>query len=280
MDISRLESFNFLKSNLRIALQKELGVVDDSYLNRLTFAWMDDRHNSSHRYDELERYLTPNSVILDCAAGCGTFVFCGLLNRYSVFGIEPEDWKREFCKKKVNDFGYDESWINRIKPGYAEELPFDDNSFCVVSSHQTIEHVDDVTRAVREFFRVVRPGGVIQISCPSYAGTYEPHYQLPWLPLFPKFFANFYLRMLGRDTQLLSELNYVTERSLLGLLELEASRCNVSISIRNVQEEKLKVNLRKLRLSPNPLILTFFKYFNYLRNLFVKDTQINIIVEC
>lgn len=43
----------------------------------------------------------------------------------------------------------------------AEELPFEDRSFDIVFGHAVLHHIPDLERAMAEFRRVLRPGGVI-----------------------------------------------------------------------------------------------------------------------
>jgi ubiquinone/menaquinone biosynthesis C-methylase UbiE len=43
----------------------------------------------------------------------------------------------------------------------AAELPFDDDSFDLVFGHAVLHHLPDLERALREFRRVLRPGGTI-----------------------------------------------------------------------------------------------------------------------
>jgi ubiquinone/menaquinone biosynthesis C-methylase UbiE len=60
--------------------------------------------------------------------------------------------------------------------GNAEELPFAGESFDVVVSCETIEHVPNVDKAVSEMFRVTRPNGRLFLTTPNYAnfmGLYE-----------------------------------------------------------------------------------------------------------
>lgn len=60
--------------------------------------------------------------------------------------------------------------------GDAQSLPFSDNSFDIVVSCETIEHLPDVQAALREMFRVARPGGRLFLTTPNYfnfMGLYE-----------------------------------------------------------------------------------------------------------
>jgi len=51
--------------------------------------------------------------------------------------------------------------------GNAMSLPFPDSSFDVVSGYQMLEHVPDPERALSEFARVLRPGGVVCVVGPN-----------------------------------------------------------------------------------------------------------------
>jgi ubiquinone/menaquinone biosynthesis C-methylase UbiE len=60
--------------------------------------------------------------------------------------------------------------------GDAQNLPFADDSFDLVISCETIEHIPDAPRALREMRRVSRPGGKLFLTTPNYAnfmGLYE-----------------------------------------------------------------------------------------------------------
>jgi SAM-dependent methyltransferase len=60
--------------------------------------------------------------------------------------------------------------------GDAQDLPFADESFDLVVSCETIEHVPDVRRALREMWRVARPGAKLFLTTPNYAnlmGLYD-----------------------------------------------------------------------------------------------------------
>jgi SAM-dependent methyltransferase len=46
----------------------------------------------------------------------------------------------------------------------AERLPFDDESFDIVFGHAVLHHIPDLERALGEFRRVLRPGGVVAFA--------------------------------------------------------------------------------------------------------------------
>jgi ubiquinone/menaquinone biosynthesis C-methylase UbiE len=60
--------------------------------------------------------------------------------------------------------------------GDAQSLPFADNSFDVVVSCETIEHLPHVQSALNDMHRVTRPGGKLFLTTPNYfnfMGLYE-----------------------------------------------------------------------------------------------------------
>lgn len=54
-------------------------------------------------------------------------------------------------------------------------LPFASASFDAVAAFDVIEHVDPESVAVRELFRVLRPGGVLVASVPAYQWAWSDH---------------------------------------------------------------------------------------------------------
>jgi len=68
-----------------------------------------------------------------------------------------------------------------------QRLTFPDANFDVVVSCETIEHVPEPLRAVRELTRVLRPGGILVLTCPNYLGPFGAY--------------RAYLRMRGRRFQ-------------------------------------------------------------------------------
>lgn len=61
------------------------------------------------------------------------------------------------------ELGVDQRAMDYVK-GVAERMPFDDDSFDVVSSINSLDHVDDLSRTAAEMIRVLRPGGLLLIA--------------------------------------------------------------------------------------------------------------------
>jgi len=66
----------------------------------------------------------------------------------------------------------------RFLGGDATTLPFPDESFDAVTMFDLLEHVPEDDAAVREAFRVLRPGGVLMVSTPN------ENWRFPYYPVF------------------------------------------------------------------------------------------------
>jgi len=67
--------------------------------------------------------------------------------------------------------------------GDARSLPFEDDSFDVVTLFDVLEHIEEDNRAAEEALRVVRPGGCVLVSTPE-AEWHYPYYKAmrPYCP--------------------------------------------------------------------------------------------------
>lgn len=212
---------DFLAENLIHEYKTYFGNPGLQFINYVVDAWLDDQSNSKWRYELINDFVKLNrgAKILDMASGCGTFVFHGLLNDYDVFGIDPEEWKNEFNRMKIELYDYPKKWSRNFIRAFGEDLPFEDDFFDVVSSYQTIEHVSDVKVCLDEMFRVLKKDGMLFLHFPDYRSSFEAHYRLPWIPLFPKQLARVYLRILGKPLLGLDHINYVTKKNIMHLLQ-------------------------------------------------------------
>ena len=101
------------------------------------------------------------------AVGCGIGMYTSAFQRYSshVYGIEIELDRAAEARRRAAG----------VAQAMGEFLPFEDNSFDVVFSHEVLEHVDNDRLCTTEMLRVTRPGGHIVIFVPNRLYPFETH---------------------------------------------------------------------------------------------------------
>jgi ubiquinone/menaquinone biosynthesis C-methylase UbiE len=217
-EMSLSKVMEFLREHIREEFMRHYGIVDEAWIDRVTDNWFSDERNYDGRWNLIGERIPNIGKVLDMAAGCGTFVLYGLRNGYEVWGVEPEEWKRDYFQRKVRAAEYPLEFLDHITNGVGEALPFEDLSFDIVTTYQTLEHVRDYKRCIREMIRVLRPGGVLYIRAPDYTGFFEPHYRVPFLPRMNRKLASLYLGFIGKPLSGLSHLQWITGKEVIKIL--------------------------------------------------------------
>ncbi len=107
----------------------------------------------------------------------------------------------------------------RIMNAAGENLPFPDNSFDLILSHEVLEHVQSDATAIREMVRVLKSGGRATIFVPNRGYPFETH-GIYWRGKYHfgnKLFVN-YLPRKWRD-KLAPHVEVYTRRDLMKLFE-------------------------------------------------------------
>ena len=134
-------------------------------------------------------HLGADAAVLDVGCGPGT-ITVGLARRAGrVVGL---DTSAEMVEA-ASEFAARERVSNvTFEVGSAYELPFGDGSFDVACAHQVLQHLSDPVAALREFRRVLRPGGLVAVRDSDYAtmihAPVEPAIER-WLDLYHKVHA-------------------------------------------------------------------------------------------
>ncbi len=251
----------FLRENVFRMHQKNWGTRDSLWMDQIVSQWFDESVNYDGRFAVLTSKIPVNNLqnmrILDMACGCGTFVLHGLKNGFNVCGIDLELWKLQYVRRKVHECGYPPEWLNRFHVARGENLPYKNQTFDLVTSYQTIEHVQDVTKCLNEMLRVLKPGGILYLRAPSYNTFFEGHYRIFWWPWITKWGAILYLKLLGRPTHGVRGLQFVTARKIIRILK----KLEVPIQIQDMNHEEFLKRESLMRLSKIPTAARLYNYY-------------------
>jgi SAM-dependent methyltransferase len=279
MDPAESTGFASYLSYVARVYRDDFGLHDAAQARVVAEDWF--RHDARHdfRFAEMEARLPEARRFLDLASGLGTVVLRGLQRGFDGYGLEPDTEKLALMRRRVREAGLPAAWVSRFTRAIGETLPYKDASFDVVLSYQTLEHVQDGDAVIAEMLRVVRPGGALHLRCPDYRGTFEGHYLLPWLPLMPRSLARFYLRLLGRPVAGFQGIRYTTPGRLIRALKTAAGDAGLTITIIDVEQERLRERLREKGLPAGVAVARLAGAVHYLRRLFRTETPINLWVQ-
>ncbi len=119
-----------------------------------------------HRYNEALKLIGPNERILDIA--CGTGFGSDILARHTAGQVTGGDISPEAieeCRSNWNKTNLDFQVLDGTK------LSFPNDHFDKIVSFETIEHTPLYLEMLKEFARVLKPGGQLILSTPNAAIT-------------------------------------------------------------------------------------------------------------
>jgi SAM-dependent methyltransferase len=122
------------------------------------------------RFDRLG--LRPGAMFLDAGAGFGRHAFEAARQGATVFAL---DWAQEEVVGTRNTFGamieareIPSATYGGALRGDATRLPFADATFDTVVTSEVLEHIQDDVAAIKELHRVLKPGGTLGVTVPTW----------------------------------------------------------------------------------------------------------------
>jgi len=116
------------------------------------------------RLSAAERYLakrSPESVLdFGCGSGVMSYIMAGFAKRVVATDIEPATFHH--MQRAV---GFPHNVVFATVPELAEETYW--RSFDAIVALDVLEHIQDLTGILRQFDKLLRPGGVVVISGPT-----------------------------------------------------------------------------------------------------------------
>ena len=155
-----------------------------------------------------ERYFLSNPRN-SVSIGVGSGLFASRLG--IEYGVEPSKQMAKLAERRGI----------KVKIGRAEDVPFEDERFDTVLMSTVLSYVDDPEKAVKEAYRILKPGGHIVVSFLAREGSYAMLYDLAYLrgkydpeisPKYPypiKFIRGAHWNSIDEVTNLLKEAGFV-----------------------------------------------------------------------
>ena len=148
---------------------KEIGDWYNKKYQEMGGAWNTPPEDCDFHLNKIAQFAEPKSLqshmrLLDLGCGGGHFVF-EAQKRFDCTGIEASTIGLEECRKRVPTATFLEMDI--------EHMSFGDESFDIITSIGTLEHVVNIPAAVAECFRVLFPGGLFYVYAPNTEWIHE-----------------------------------------------------------------------------------------------------------
>lgn len=127
------------------------------------------------------RAAGPSLDMLDIGSGAGTQCLIWAELGHRVHGLDVNQPLVDLARKRAESNGY------RIdfRIGSASDLPWDDRSMDVCLVLELLEHVEEWEACMREFDRVLRPGGILFLTTTNRLCPLQHEFNLPLYGWYP-----------------------------------------------------------------------------------------------
>ena len=132
---------------------------------------VEDKHwwfvgNRKITFSQIDKIVIDRkNKILD--VGCGAGINLKFLEKYGLaIGVDLSEGALRFCRLRGH---------RRLCLADAVSLPFKTGSFSIVNTSHVLEHLDDDNMALEEFFRILKPKGLLIITVPTFDFLWSGH---------------------------------------------------------------------------------------------------------
>jgi len=120
--------------------------------------WAENEDQQVPTYEEASRHvgLAPGQRVLDIGCGTGAFLRLAADRAAEPFGLDASEALLEIARERVPEAD--------LRVGEMERLPYDDDSFDLVTGFNSLFFAADLGAALREAGRVAKPGAPVVIQ--------------------------------------------------------------------------------------------------------------------
>jgi SAM-dependent methyltransferase len=147
------------------------------------------------RGEALAARLPRRGRVLEVGCGSGGLLAAALRKGIDIEGVDVAARWLVVARRRLTDRGLRAPLL----AAEAERLPWPDRTFDAVVADSLLEHLDDPAQALREWARVLKPGGELFVWSPNrFTLTTDPHLGLWGVGWLPRGWVPCYLRLRGR----------------------------------------------------------------------------------
>jgi len=140
-------------------------IYEDIYRAEMTHWWFCARRQIVAKL--IRHFAPPTRPLRIADIGCGMGSTVGMLSEFGrVLGMDYSPTALAFSRQRG---------LTGLVAAALPKLPCPDACFDIACALDVIEHIDDDEGAVREIYRVCKPGGLIVITVPAYRWLWSEH---------------------------------------------------------------------------------------------------------
>ncbi len=193
--------------------------------------------------DNIEKETFPlgKKRVLDIGCGKGGIAVACAMKGAEVVGFDLDERETNIAKLRAESYSLDNILIFR---GNAENIPFPDNHFDLVTAASVLEHVKNLEGVVKEMVRITKPNGYCCVTVPNPIFPREAHYKVFYIPYLPKSLGKIYLKARGFNPDFF--IRYVTYPYPSVSKVAKIFREN-GMDINNLTEKNILVKIKELK---------------------------------
>lgn len=131
------------------------------------------RERAITQKEELISSLTKEKTLLDIGCGTGDFLgYCKQKN-WNTIGLEPDGDARKLAKANNK--------IEALPLSHLSEIPSDSKQ--IITMWHVLEHVYNLNKDIKEYFRILNPGGYLIVAVPNCSSYDATYYKEHWAAL-------------------------------------------------------------------------------------------------